>query len=387
MSQSTGELLVIERHPKAGTALVVEQGMDAMLDDPTVIHRVFNDLSKRLPVSAYDPTVPAKREIQRFNRAEKMRQLAYATTAALVGRIALPAMVEHVDTYGRLTIGDKVLFDPHLYAEFGSQSIPSYRVLRAAHHLVRATEVVVDAMEREDHPYHPLYTYLNSTTTEYYDAWDEWSGGPGLNRWPYHIDAKRPDGRHTLLASLCLNLQLGASLAAAKAVHHMIYENKQADSAELLASMERALPNTLRILSTDRHLGWTEDWLDKIQRGEPVGSIPEDGVAALLLPTRDQMVAPGDRKRGAAVDGLPIMQNPEFCAHASIRNGPIAKAGSCAGDPWIRYKDPKDRQAAQDFFNRMGYTLADGSFNFGGVAIAMGKRLVAEEVLPFVAQS
>jgi hypothetical protein len=50
----------------------------------------------------------------------------------------------------------------------------------------------------------------------------------------------------------------------------------------------------------------------------------------------------------------------------------------------VRYPEAADREAAQEFFGEMGYTTVDGTSNIAAVALAMGRRLVAEEVLPAV---
>jgi hypothetical protein len=302
----------------------------------------------------------------------------------VAGKQALRAMATHMQEHGRLTIDDRTPFDPHAYAQFGPQSIPSYRTLRASHHLVTAGETVLEAMQDPVHPYHSLLDWLQSTSQEHFDAWTEWHKDPaGANRWPYRYDSQGLDGSKVALGALCLNVQLGVSLSASRAVHHLIHENPNADAAELDAAMAQALPRTLWIASSDRHLGWRPDWQEVLAGGGHLGNMPEDGVAALLQETRAQITAPN--KFAASKSGLPIMQNSDFCPHAALQDGPIAKAGACAGDPWARYPDAADQQATQDFFGELGYTLgADRKFNFAAVALAMGRRLVAEEILPLV---
>jgi hypothetical protein len=306
--------------------------------------------------------------------------MAYATAIGLIGAVALPAMVAHVREHGTLMIDDNLPFDPHAYADFGPQSMPSYRALRASNHLVSAGEVVLDDIAKRNHPYHDLYEELKYTTAEYYDAWDEWHGGPGFNRWPFYVDAKKPDARHTLLATLCLNVQLGVSLSAARAVHYLIHENRHANAEELDAAIARTLPRTLRIASTDRHLGWFPEWPQALDNGQHLGNMPEDGALALLQESIDQIVSPN--RYAASVGGMAVMRNRDFCPHPLVSEGAVPKAGSCAGDPWIRYSDRAKNQSAQDFFEHMGFKLAKGHFNFAAVALAMGRRLVAEAILP-----
>jgi hypothetical protein len=168
-------------------------------------------------------------------------------------------------------------------------------------------------------------------------------------------------------------------MCASRAIHHLIHKNSSAGPEELDKVVAHSLPSLLWALSTDRHLGWTSNWEQREARGEGLSIVPEDGLLALLQP-RDKIVAPN--KYTASIAGLPLMSKQNFCPHPMIENGPVAKAASCAGDPWIQYSNPADNQAARDYFEMMGYKLADGSFNLGAVVLTMGRRLVAEAVLP-----
>lgn len=375
MVHAASELIVIERHPKAGVAQLVEDTVQSVLDDPSDLSGQFADLRASLP--GRDDADG------RFARAERMRQAAFSTATFLIGKQALRGMTAHMQECGRLTIDDRVPFDPHAYAQFGPQSVPSYRALRASHHIVSVGEALFDAMEDPTHPYHDLRQQLDDTSTEHYEAWRQWHTGPNANRWPYRYDSPGLDGGGVLLGALCLNVQLGTSLAAARAVHHLIHRNPDADAAELDGVIARAVPTTLRIASSDRHLGWRPDWQEVEAEGGHVGNMPEAGVAALLQAPRSSITEPN--KYDASPDGLPIMRDPDFCPHATLRNGPIEKAGACAGDPWARYANTVDRRATQDFFGELGYTVVDDTFNFAAVALAMGRRLVVEEVLPAMA--
>ncbi|HYH75771.1 MAG TPA: hypothetical protein VD735_07490, partial [Candidatus Saccharimonadales bacterium] len=334
------ELIPIERHPKAGAALLVESTVQDVLDDPSNLDGRFAELSASLP---------GRDDVDgRYAKAERMRQAAFSTAAFLIGKEALRGMTTHMREHGRLAIDDRVPFDPHAYAAFGPQSIPSYRALRASHHLVHAGEALLDAIKDPAHPYHSLDKQLEDTSTEHFEAWTAWHTGSNANRWPYRYDSQGLDAGGVLLGSICLNLQLSVSMSASRAVHYLLHENPDANAAELDAAVARTLPRSLWIGSSNRHLGWRPDWQDVIAAGGHVGNMPEDGVAALLQTPRSQITSPNDY--AASESGLPIMRDPSFCPHAALQDGPIEKAGACAGDPWARYPDAPDRQVADDFF-------------------------------------
>lgn len=379
MRQPINELIVIQRHPKAGTALLVEQGVQAMLDNPAAVDGSFDKLSRQLP----DPdVVPPGSDAQierRYVRAERGRQLAGSTVIALIGAAALPTMTAHVREHGTLLIDDYEPYDPGAFVDLGPQTMQTYRANRASKHLVDAGEKVLRDIETPNHPYHGLGMHLRDAMEEYFDAWTAWHEGPGANRWPSHIGVREPNARHLLLGALCINVQLSTSVCAARAVHHLIHENPNAGPEELDAAIAISLPQMLWSLSADRHLSWSRDWRERHARGESLSFVPEDGALALLQP-RDKIITPN--RYAASVEGLSIMTQPDFCPHPLLKNGPVAKAGSCAADPWIRYANPADDQAARRFFEVMGYRLADGSFNIGAVTLAMGRRLVAEAILP-----
>jgi hypothetical protein len=376
VAQVASELITIERHPKAGAAMLVESAVQDVLDDPSDLDNRFAELQASLP---------GRDDVDgRFARAERMRQAAFSTATLLIGKEALRGMTAHMREHGQLTIDDRVPFDPHMYASFGPQSIPSYRTLRASHHLVTAGEALLDSIKDPAHPYHSLGKQLEDTSTEHFEAWTAWHTGPNANRWPYRYDSQGLGAGGVLLGALCLNVQLGVSLSASRAVHYLLHENPDADAAELDTVVAETLPRTLWIASSDRHLGWRPDWQEVIAARGHVGNMPEDGVAALLQTPRSQITAPN--RYAASKSGLQIMRDPNFCPHAALQEGPVEKAGACAGDPWAYYSSASDRQAAEDFFAELGYGLTDGKFSFAAVALAMGRRLLAEEVLPAVAR-
>jgi hypothetical protein len=372
------QIIITEAFPKTGAAMLVEDTVQHTSDSQATIDEDLAQLQADLHDSIRGDGVSG-----RYERAKRFRQTVYAVVAFEACKTALPQMAEWYAERRSLVppVDSNFVLAEYLnVGVVGAMSGPQHTALESSYWLARSTNAVIDAMQQGAHPAAALYPYIDTATTDYYQAQREWKAGPGKNRWPFRNPVRTVDGRRTVIGAMCLNVRLATNLLSAKAVHHLINVNPDADAAELSQEIAESAPRIGWLASTDRHLGWRPDWQD-MPEGEHIGIVPEDGAAALLNYPTSKIVQPN--AYAASVSGLPVMRDPDFCPHPLIKDGPVQKAASCAGDPRVRYQREGDRQAAGTFFARMGFAPENGDyFNLSAVVLAMGKSLVETEILP-----
>ncbi len=374
--RSDNQIIITGASLKEGAAKLVEDSVQSMLDSPAAIDQSLAQLQADLQDSIRGQGVSG-----RYERAKRWRQTVYAAIAFEACKTALPRMAEWYTERGSLIPPDHSNFALSRYLDTTVVDVtPLGAALKGAYWLASSTEAVLEAMQQGTHPAAALYPYLDTATTDYYQAQREWKEGPGKNRWPFRYPVHTVEGGRALIGAMCLNVRLATNLLSAKAVHHLIHVNPHADAAELSEEITKSVPQIGWLSSTDRHLGWRPDW-QTVHEGEHIGIMPEDGVEALLTYPVSKIVEPN--AYASSISGLAVMRDPHFCPHPLIKEGPLQKAAACAGDPRARYPHTEDRQHAGAFFAGLGFAEENGHyFNLSAVVLAMGKSLVETEILP-----
>jgi hypothetical protein len=365
----------IQNYPKAGTALKVEVAVQDILDRSQSADDALEPFLPRLQ----HPPQGDNAVTREYHRAQRYRQTAYATAAFLVGQTALPRMTEIHKNQGGLTLPHDLDFDPREYVgdKYATYPEPYQRAIQTAYWLAESAHTTLTAMEDEGHPFHELRKHIDASTKDQYEAVKRWKAGPGQDRWPKEFSPTPEDGRQVFIRSLCVNVQLAVDLLSARAIHHLINRNPDADAKELGRVLVPAIPRLGWLATTSRHT----DWAEAQKQEKPLGISPLDGALALLQYPVSKIVQPNEY--AASVDGVPAMRDPDFRMHHVIADGPLEKAANCAGDPRASYQDPTDRRNARQFFAEMGLAPECGDrFNFTSVVLAMGASTVKAAILP-----
>lgn len=374
-------MLITDQSPKEGTAQFVETTVESMVNNHSAIDQSMENLSAYLA-----ETFKGAKESAAYNRAKRMRQAVYATLSFEAARIALPNIASYHNQHQTLLPDEAHTVDVNRYLQNSSSLTEWQRTsVDCGFLFVDAVHTVLNAMQEGQHPASDLYSHLNPVTITHEAAWQAWQKSPsGRNRWPYYRDGTNHSSEDKFVGAFCTNLSLAASLCAAKAAHHLHHVNSNASISELDEAVRGAIPSISWAASSNRHLGWQPDWRELPARLQ--GISPLDGVEALMHYTAERG-KPG--KYSASLDGMALMRNADFCPHPSLKNGPIAKAASCTGDVRVRYADAASRMDASNFFETMGFDAQNGemAFSMTAVVLAMGRRIVRDEVLPAYIQT
>jgi hypothetical protein len=386
--EQTSTYPLLEQPPKAGAALLVQDTMQAVIENPSVTDEAFYELWAGLGDTSIRDSISA-----RYNQSKRYHQAAVASTAFMIGTAALPDMLDRLNSDEPLTALSardiQTITTSRNTNQLGGADEIAATILHTAQSgafwLTRAADETLSSWADASHPFNRLYQHLVFATNMHVAVFREWKKGPGQNRWPEESDEEAKedpiDAAARLKKSLRLNVSLGIQAAAAKAVHHLIHYNPDASQSELDQAMVQAVPRFGWYATADRHVGWRPDWMAARQRNEHIGVVPSDGVEALLQRPTANITRPNGY--AASASGLQLVRDPDFCPHNSLRNGPITKAASCGGEPWASPPTAEGRYQAHSFFNQLGFRLNEqASFNMASLTLAMGAHLVSRVVLP-----
>lgn len=375
-SIETGGVL-LEPHPKKGIAKRVEDTVQEIVNDEfatidTVLAKSDTELDQY-----FTPSITGD-----YKRSQRQVQIRFATLGAAACQRLLPRLTTVHRRQGSFGAPPDMLNSYFNIPKNAAGEDPAYtESLKTAYWTVACINKVIATLKRPDHPLHPVYTHLTAGFTDHTQAHKVWHHGPGKDRWPYELAHNDPEVR--LLSTFTINLHFATSILAASAIHHLIHQNRKADSEELAHAIDTALPHVAWETSCDRHVAWTPEWREiQAEKGFAGYHInPVQGVPALLQSPVEKIIEPGPYD--ASVNELWCMRQPTFHSHPVLQQGPITAAGNCGGDVFWSYPNARDTQAAQDFFSEMGLDPNCGNrFSLSSVAFAIGRSVMHTIVLP-----
>lgn len=359
---------------KEGIALHAEQTTQLLLDQPHDTNDIVRS-SDAIIDSYFNTGITGE-----YQKAAWRVKIALSAVGHVVAREAMLDMLDSHHLY-RTLHRPGISFD----AENSGLCNPGDTIREAeanAYWLIAHTKRMLTYATNPRHPFYPLYNYLRSSEERHHVCHAEWHAGPGKNRWPTYNPNRTWRSLERIQNIFCTNSRLAVNALCAKAIHHLIHNNRAAPSEELYVTAMQSIPRISWITTGSRHYSWTPNWRQQMkEKGYTFSQIPADALYAFLSIPPSKLTAPSHF--AASVDGLPIMQDANFCPHQALQDGPLAKSKLCAGNDF--YAPPKGdaRDIARSFFEALNMDPKNGDcYSLGGVALAMGGVTFKHTILP-----
>lgn len=329
-------------YEKQGQSAVVDAAVQDCINDRASTDETLSTLKKDLESvrGCHNDTVEEFEAARRYSQAT----VALLSFAALAH--AFPRINEQYLNHGTLVRADDLSSDP---IAIGSRWLSG----SLAH-------VRKELYAKED----PLAKHLEVSKKELNAAYWKWKATPiGQRSWP-----SVPEGIEIGTGdALLINVSFASDHLSAFPVYAAVYRGLQSpDQADDLISMTRteAVPRIVWLSTVHRHLTRTKENMKLVAEGrldEAKFFVPNQ---ATTLLTYESIAQLGLEATVRKFTDRPLAQDPQFCPHASLKNGPLEKAWHCAGDVIARYSHPKEQAEAKSFFENMGLRLGlDGVFS------------------------
>jgi len=364
---------LIRPYHKEGLALHAEQTVQALLDRPQDTKDIIKR-SDEVVNGHFNSSITGE-----YKKAAWRLNIGIAAVGHLVVQDSLLDILDGRHKYG-------VFYRPDVGLEAGNSVYTSAHAIQDAHKNAFWLQIHTDStfarLREPRDPYHSLYKYYENTD-EHHHVWQsDWCVGPGKNRWPTFNPKREFSGEARLKRSLKTNCNVAIDLLCTKAIHHLIHKNRSADSNELYRSAMHSIEQISWQTTGNRHYGWTPDWKEQMAKtGRFPGLTPDDGVQTFLSTPPSQLTLPNGR--ASSVDGAALMREPNFCLHDALKDGPVAKAGLCAGNIFIRPSGSDTLDITRSFFGALGMDRRNGDcYSAASVALAMASVTLKDIVLP-----
>lgn len=361
----------IRPYKKEGIALHAEETVQTLLDNT-------QDTSSILAHS--DQIIDKHFNSGRTGEYKKTAWKLNITATTLGHLVVRNAMLDMLETHHYFRTTAPPSLDIDTYIDRGGHSEAMAAASNSAYwlkvHTIRTFEEISSYCSHR----YPLYANYSANDTLYIGSLRDWRMGPGKNRWPIDDRAINPTQR--MLDTFQGNIGTATSLLCAKAIHHLIHKNSNADSQELYSAAMESVNLISWQTTGNRHYGWVPDWKERQENNDrPKGMSPHDGVQALLTIPPSKLTLPN--QFASSKDGSTVMQDPNFCQHAALRDGPVIRAGLCAGNIFVTQNDRGVREVAESFFNTFGMDPRNGErYSLGGIALAIGGVALKNIILP-----
>lgn len=369
--QESLSLPLIKPYAKEGIALHAEEAVQALLDNPYDAPEIIRQSNQTID-SHFNSSITGE-----YKKTGWRATIALATMGHLVVRNAMLDMLDTHHYFSSLA-PPSLDFDTLLLPGDHSTAIQvaSNSSYWLRHHIGQLPKKISSF----NNPHRLIFEYFSNSDILNITRLDDWQAGPGKNRWP--TDKRGTDPTNRLLTVVRDNTDLANSLLCAKAIHHLIHKNSNASSSELYQSTMGAVEQISWQTTGNRHYGWVPDWKELFKNSKrPPGMTPADGLQAFLSIPPSKLTQPNGY--ASSVEGAAIMQDPDFCLHKALKEGPVAKAGLCPGNIFIAQTDKDTRELARTFFSVLGMDPANGDrYSLGGIVLAMGGVTLQKVILP-----
>lgn len=361
---------LIKPYHKEGLALHAEETVQALLDAPYDTPEIIKR-SNHIIDSHFNSSVTGE-----YKKAGWRAKIGMAAVGHLVVRAAMMDILNNYQYFGSLSPPSLTLDTLH-----GAPSNLIEKVDDTSFWLRHHTKHTLNAIHLPNNAYRSLYGYFKDANLSHHICQRDWRAGAGKDRWP---SGEYPtfDDHERLADCFLVNGKLAVSLLCTKAIHHLVHKNSNAGNTELYQASRASIEQISWQTSGSRHYGWAPDWREREARNEHLpGTMPRDGMTALLTIPPSQLTLPNNFM--ASRNGSTLMQDPDFCIHPALRDGPSAHSALCAGDTFVRQTHRDDRDLARAFFGVLDMHPDNGDcYSLGGIALAMGGVTLKNIVLP-----